>query len=92
MQEQHVAYYRCWKCLMCLWAHRDSYIILWASRFCILQVILYDGQTKEVARTISRFKDSAFSGCYRSDGKLLVAGSQDGIVQVGAVKSLRAMS
>ena len=31
---------------------------------------------------ISRFKDSAFSGCYRSDGKLVVAGSQEGIVQV----------
>lgn len=31
---------------------------------------------------ISRFKDNAYSGCYRSDGKLIVAGSQDGIVQV----------
>jgi U3 small nucleolar RNA-associated protein 15 len=45
-------------------------------------VILYNGSTKEVARTIGRFKDSAFSGCYRSDGKLVVAGSQDGMVQV----------
>lgn len=48
----------------------------------ILQVIIYDGQTKDVARTISRFKDMAYSGSFRSDGKLVVAGSQDGIVQV----------
>lgn len=50
------------------------------------QVILYDGQTKEVARTISRFKDCAFSGTFRSDGKLVVAGSQDGMVQVRALR------
>ncbi|KAG1655036.1 hypothetical protein FOA52_008787 [Chlamydomonas sp. UWO 241] len=46
------------------------------------RVILYDGATKQVARTISRFKDQAYSGSWRSDGKLLVAGSQDGMVQV----------
>ncbi|GAX79819.1 hypothetical protein CEUSTIGMA_g7259.t1 [Chlamydomonas eustigma] len=46
------------------------------------RVILYDGDRREVNRTISRFKDCAFSGVYRSDGKLLVAGSQDGMVQV----------
>ncbi|KXZ44237.1 hypothetical protein GPECTOR_70g467 [Gonium pectorale] len=47
------------------------------------RVILYNGLTPAVAgRTISRFKDIAYSGCFRSDGKLVVAGGQDGIVQV----------
>ncbi|MEW5302577.1 MAG: hypothetical protein WDW36_005346 [Sanguina aurantia] len=46
------------------------------------RVILYDGLTRNVNRTISRFKDTAYSGCFRADGKLLVAGSQDGVVQV----------
>ena len=53
-----------------------------SSRPIRVQVLLYDVQTKEVSRTISRFKDCAYSGCFRSDGKLLVAGSQDGMVQV----------
>lgn len=48
----------------------------------MMQVILYDGLTRNVNRTISRFKDTAYSGCFRADGKLLVAGSQDGVVQV----------
>jgi hypothetical protein len=28
-------------------------------------------------------QDTAFSGCFRSDGKAIVAGSQNGVVQVG---------
>jgi hypothetical protein len=46
------------------------------------QVIVYDGLTRQVRRTFSRFKDVAYSGCFRQDGKLLVAGGQSGIVQV----------
>ncbi|GLC39732.1 hypothetical protein PLESTM_000933800 [Pleodorina starrii] len=47
------------------------------------RVILYNGLAPAVVgRTISRFKDIAYSGCFRSDGKLVVAGGQDGIVQV----------
>ncbi|EFJ42814.1 hypothetical protein VOLCADRAFT_66565 [Volvox carteri f. nagariensis] len=47
------------------------------------RVILYNGLAPAViGRTISRFKDIAYSGCFRSDGRLVVAGGQDGIVQV----------
>lgn len=46
------------------------------------QVILYDGLSRQVRRTFSRFKDTAYSGSLRNDGKLLVAGGQNGIVQV----------
>jgi U3 small nucleolar RNA-associated protein 15 len=49
----------------------------------LLQVILYDGLSRQVRRTFSRFKDTAYSGSLRNDGKLLVAGGQNGIVQVG---------
>lgn len=50
---------------------------------CVLQVILYDGLSRQVRRTFSRFKDTAYSGSIRADGRLLVAGGQNGIVQVG---------
>jgi U3 small nucleolar RNA-associated protein 15 len=36
----------------------------------------------EEKRTISQFKDLAYSGTYRSDGKLIVAGEETGVVQV----------
>lgn len=44
---------------------------------------MYDGLTRQVRRTFSRFKDVAYSGTFRQDGRLLVAGGQNGIVQVG---------
>ena len=40
--------------------------------------------TCQVRRTISRFKDRAYSGCFRRDGKLLVAGGEDAVVQARA--------
>lgn len=33
-------------------------------------------------RTISRFKDKAYGGTFRPDGKLLAAGGEDGVVQI----------
>lgn len=33
-------------------------------------------------RQLTRFKDTAYSGTYRSDGRLLVAGGASGVVQV----------
>ena len=33
-------------------------------------------------RQLTRFKDRAYSGCYRSDGQLLVAGGEIGTVQI----------
>jgi U3 small nucleolar RNA-associated protein 15 len=46
--------------------------------------MVYDGQTRQLKRTIARFKDKAYGACFREDGRLLVAGGQDGVVQVGA--------
>lgn len=47
-----------------------------------LQVIIYDAVTRQVRRQFTRFKDKAYCGTFRSDNKLLVAGGEDGIVQV----------
>ena len=47
-----------------------------------MQVIIYDAVTRQVRRQFTRFKDKAYCGTYRSDNKLLVAGGEDGIVQV----------
>ena len=50
---------------------------------CSWQVILYDAVTRQVRRQFTRFKDKAYCGTFRADSKLLVAGGEDGIVQVG---------
>jgi U3 small nucleolar RNA-associated protein 15 len=47
-----------------------------------MQVLVYNGQTHALKRTLARFPDTAYCGTYRSDGKLLVAGCESGIVQV----------
>ena len=47
-----------------------------------MQVIIYDAVTRQVRRQFTRFKDKAYCGTFRSDSKLLVAGGEDGIVQV----------
>lgn len=49
---------------------------------CTVQVIIYDAVTRQVRRQFTRFKDKAYCGTFRSDNKLLVAGGEDGIVQV----------
>ncbi|CAM6119018.1 unnamed protein product [Calypogeia fissa] len=46
------------------------------------RVTIYDGKTCEVKKTISRFTDVAYSGAFRADGQLIVAGGETGIVQV----------
>ncbi|KAJ7562666.1 hypothetical protein O6H91_03G079500 [Diphasiastrum complanatum] len=51
------------------------------------RVVIYDGTTCEVKKTISRFTDLAYSGSFRSDGQLLVAGGETGIIQVFDVNS-----
>jgi len=51
------------------------------------RVMVYDGQTRLLRRTIARFKDKAYGASFREDGKLLVAGGQDGTVQVFDVNS-----
>ena len=49
---------------------------------CAMQVLLYNGRTQQLERQVTRFKDIAYSGCYRVDGRLLTAGGENGIVQV----------
>lgn len=45
------------------------------------RVHVYDGKLN-LQRTITRFKDTAYCGTFRSDGKLVAAGGENGIVQV----------
>ena len=46
------------------------------------RVQVYAPRTQKVTKTISRFKDVARSGNIRSDGKLIIAGDDTGLVQV----------
>ncbi|XP_010250528.1 PREDICTED: protein SLOW WALKER 1-like [Nelumbo nucifera] len=49
-------------------------------------VTIYDSQTFEPKAKISDFTDVAYSATYRSDGKLLAAGGESGLVQVFDLK------
>ncbi|WVQ95554.1 hypothetical protein IAU59_002651 [Kwoniella sp. CBS 9459] len=51
------------------------------------RVLIYAPKTGKVVKTITRFKDTARGGEFRKDGKLVVAGGDDGIVQVFDVNS-----
>ncbi|KAF8429733.1 WD40-repeat-containing domain protein [Tirmania nivea] len=46
------------------------------------RVQIFSSKTRKVSKTISRFKETAYSGTIRSDGRLLVAGDYSGLVQV----------
>jgi U3 small nucleolar RNA-associated protein 15 len=50
-------------------------------------VLIYAPKTGKVVKTITRFKDTARGGEFRKDGKLIVAGSEEGLVQVFDVGS-----
>lgn len=50
-------------------------------------MLIYAPKTGKVAKTITRFKDTARGGEFRKDGKLVVAGGDDGVVQVFDVNS-----
>lgn len=43
---------------------------------------MYSASTNQVKKSISRFHQSAYSGCFRQDGQLLAAGSEEGVVKV----------
>jgi U3 small nucleolar RNA-associated protein 15 len=51
------------------------------------EVKVYAPRTNKVVKTIARFKETARSGEIRSDGNLLVAGDDSGLVQVSLVLS-----
>ncbi|KAI8992653.1 WD40-repeat-containing domain protein [Pilobolus umbonatus] len=46
------------------------------------RVQVYSSKTHQPKKTISRFKDIAYSGSFRQDGKLIVAGDATGLVQM----------
>ncbi|KAI9251965.1 WD40-repeat-containing domain protein [Sporodiniella umbellata] len=46
------------------------------------RVQVYSSKTHQPKKTISRFKDVAYSGSFRQDGKLIVAGDATGLVQM----------
>ncbi|GMH36314.1 hypothetical protein BSKO_04182 [Bryopsis sp. KO-2023] len=46
------------------------------------RVLVYDGNTRKPYRRFTRFSDKAYSGSFRKDGQLLVAGGEEGIVKV----------
>lgn len=46
------------------------------------RIQIFSARTRQVAKTISRFKDTVYSGEFRSDGKLIAAGDATGLIQV----------
>ncbi|KAF9412595.1 snoRNA-binding rRNA-processing protein [Podila epigama] len=46
------------------------------------RVQIYSSKTHQVKKTISRFKDVAYSGTIRADGRLVVAGDATGLIQL----------
>ncbi|KAF9921035.1 snoRNA-binding rRNA-processing protein [Linnemannia zychae] len=51
------------------------------------RVQIYSSKTHQVKKTISRFKDVAYSGTIRNDGRLVVAGDATGLIQIFDVGS-----
>ncbi|KAJ4461732.1 putative U3 small nucleolar RNA-associated protein 15 [Paratrimastix pyriformis] len=47
-----------------------------------VRIQIYDSHSLKPKRVLSRFKGPAYSGRFRSDGRILVAGGEEGIVQV----------
>ncbi|KAK3791180.1 hypothetical protein RRG08_025034 [Elysia crispata] len=47
-----------------------------------MRVQIYAAENNQVIGTVSRFKDVAYSGSYRRDGKLLVAGTEDKLIKL----------
>ncbi|CAO2592851.1 U3 small nucleolar RNA-associated protein 15 homolog [Lemmus lemmus] len=46
------------------------------------RIHIYGRYSQEPIKTFSRFKDTAYCATFREDGQLLVAGSEDGVVQL----------
>lgn len=46
------------------------------------RIQVFSSKTRQVTKTFLRFKETAYSGEYRHDGKLFVAGDSSGLVQV----------
>ncbi|CAG8468648.1 1854_t:CDS:10 [Ambispora gerdemannii] len=53
------------------------------------RVQVYSSKTHEIKRSFARFKDTAYSGTIRNDGKLLLAGDATGCIQLFDINSRR---
>lgn len=51
------------------------------------RVHIYDGKSCQLKKTITKFKDVAYSGVFRSDGQIIAAGGETGVIQVFNAKS-----
>ena len=49
---------------------------------CSVRVQVYNPITKLVTKNLSRFKEAAYGGSFRSDGKLLCAGGEEAVVRL----------
>ncbi|CAH0718265.1 unnamed protein product, partial [Brenthis ino] len=54
---------------------------------CSVRIQIYDPITKVVSKNISKFVEAAYGGCFRRDGRLLVAGSEEAAVKLFDVQS-----
>ncbi|XP_015602951.1 U3 small nucleolar RNA-associated protein 15 homolog [Cephus cinctus] len=54
---------------------------------CSVRVQVYNPITKLVTKNLSRFKEAAYGGSFRSDGKLLCAGGEEAVVRLFDVNS-----
>lgn len=48
----------------------------------LLQIQIYSSSTNQVNKSFSNFKEKVYCGSFRNDGKLIVAGRENGSVQV----------
>lgn len=59
---------------------------------CAAKVQIYNPITHQVHRQFTRFKEAAFGASFRSDGKLLIAGGDEGhlkLIDIGSKSLLR---
>jgi len=54
---------------------------------CSVRVQIYNPITKLVAKNLSKFQENAYGGSFRKDGRLLVAGDEQGSVKLFDVSS-----
>lgn len=43
---------------------------------------MYSTKTNQAEKTLSRFREVAYSGCFRGDGKLLIAGGDEACLRL----------
>lgn len=54
---------------------------------CSVRVQIYNPITRLVDKNLSRFQEAAYGGTFRNDGRLLIAGDQEGLVKLFDVSS-----